>query len=102
MTWHMVAQSEELEDDVAFAVDVEEEAIALYRVGGKLYATGNICTHQHAYMTDGYLDGDCIECPLHGGRFSIETGEPCGGPVEIPLKIYPVKEEQGSIYVDVE
>jgi len=102
MTWHKVAQMDELEDDIPFAVEVDDQSIALYRVEGRLFATGNICTHQHAYLTDGYLDGDCIECPLHGGRFHIETGEPCGGPVDIPLKTYPIKEEQGVVYVEVD
>lgn len=102
MSWHKVADLDELEDSVPFGVEVNQEDIALYRLGDKLYATGNICTHQHAYLTDGYVDGDCIECPLHGGRFSIETGEACGGPVKDALKVYPIKVEGGSVFVDVD
>lgn len=101
MAWHKVADLAELEDDTPFAVDVGDEPIALYKLGDKVYATGNVCTHQHAWLTDGYLDGDCIECPLHGGRFNIETGAPCGGPVTEGIKVYPVKVEQGAIYVAV-
>lgn len=102
MTWHKVAQLDELEDGVPFGVEVGDDSIALYKVGEKVFGTGNICTHQHAWLTDGYLDGDCIECPLHGGRFNIETGAPCGGPVKVPLKVYPIRVEQGDILVESE
>jgi nitrite reductase/ring-hydroxylating ferredoxin subunit len=102
MTWHKVAQLNELQDDSPFAVDIEDESVALYKVDGKLFATGNICTHEHAYLTDGYLDGDCIECPLHGGRFHIGTGEPCGGPVKTGIRVYPVKVEQDEIFVELD
>jgi nitrite reductase/ring-hydroxylating ferredoxin subunit len=102
MSWHKVAELSELADGVPFAVGVNDEEIALFLLGEKLFATSNVCTHQHAYLSDGYVDGDCIECPLHGGRFSIETGEACGGPVKDPLKVYPIKIDGDSVFVAVD
>jgi nitrite reductase/ring-hydroxylating ferredoxin subunit len=80
-------------------VVVDGHDIALYRVGGQVYATSNVCTHQHALLTDGYLDGDCVECPLHQGRFSIVTGEARDGPVNEDLRTYAVAEADGFISV---
>ena len=45
---------------------------------------------------------DCIiECPLHGGRFDIRTGEALSAPVSIDLKTYPVKVVGGRVLVDL-
>src|ERR1700751_5545189 len=65
--------------------------VAPYRVGGAFYATGNICTHAEALLSDGMLDGCEIECPLHMGRFDIRTGEALTSPVEIDIPTYRVR-----------
>ncbi len=50
-------------------IELGDLQIAIYNVEGEIYATDNICTHAFALLTDGFLDGDVIECPLHGGCF---------------------------------
>jgi naphthalene 1,2-dioxygenase system ferredoxin subunit len=82
------------------AVEVAGEQLALFRIGGCLYVTGNICTHQFALMTDGFLDGEFIECPMHQGRFHVPTGAAQGTPVTIPLKTYPVRVQGGDIEIE--
>ena len=72
-------------------VEVGGLSIALYNVGGQLYATDNVCTHAFAMLTDGYLDSDIVECPLHGGCFNVQTGEGQGEPITENLKTYPVR-----------
>lgn len=66
---------------------------------GKFYATDDICTHEHAHLSDGFVEGDCIECPRHGGRFSYVTGEALGAPVCIDLRTHPVRIEGGKVEV---
>jgi len=58
------------------ALTVGSREIALYHPdGGEIRATGNICAHGHAYLTDGWLTGEgLIECPLHAGCFDVRTG----------------------------
>ncbi|MGQ9815435.1 MAG: non-heme iron oxygenase ferredoxin subunit [Candidatus Roseilinea sp.] len=41
---------------------------------GQLFASENKCTHGNAELADGFLQGSCIECPRHNGRFDIRTG----------------------------
>jgi nitrite reductase/ring-hydroxylating ferredoxin subunit len=101
MTWHPVALIKDVGQELPTPVDIGDESIALYNIDGVVYATSNICTHQHAYLSDGYLDGDCIECPLHGGRFHVPTGEVRGGPVKDGLKSYPVKVEGEQVFVEM-
>lgn len=76
--------------------------VAVFNVGGQFHATSNVCTHQFALLSEGYVDGDVIECPLHQGRFSILTGAPEGDPVTQPIQVYPVRVEDGEVFVDVE
>ena len=47
------------------------------------------------------VEGDRIECPLHGGCFEIKTGKAVTAPCTEDLKIYPVKVDAGSIQVGV-
>lgn len=83
-------------------VVVGEQNIAVFNIDGRFHATSNVCTHQFALLSEGYVDGDVIECPLHQGRFSILTGEAEGDPVTQPIKVYPVRVEAGEVYVDLE
>jgi naphthalene 1,2-dioxygenase ferredoxin component len=62
--------------------------IALYNIGGEIYATDNLCTHAFAFLTDGWLDGEVIECPLHAGRFEVKTGKGLGPPIPCDIKTY--------------
>ena len=73
--------------------------IALYNVGGEFFATGNICTHAVAMLTDGYLDGDQIECPMHGGMFSVRTGEATHFPCVEALQTFAVEVRDGEVFV---
>lgn len=74
--------------------------IAVFNANGKFYATSNICTHNIAMLTDGYFEGETVECPLHGGSFDIKTGEPLSFPCEIPLQTYPVVVDGDEIYIE--
>ena len=82
-------------------VKASELDVALYNIDGEIYATHNICTHAHAYLSDGWLEGDVIECPLHGGRFEAKTGKGLGAPITCDVKTLPVRIEGDSIQVNV-
>ena len=65
--------------------------IAIYRVDGSVFATDNSCTHGHARLCEGFLEGHEIECPLHQGSFDVRTGAATGAPAEIALATYPAR-----------
>ncbi|KQZ35005.1 Rieske 2Fe-2S domain-containing protein [Massilia sp. NEAU-DD11] len=98
--WTEVLDSNFLPDDDVVGVDVEGRQLALYVVNGEVYATDNICTHGHARLCDGFLEDYEIECPLHQGRFDIRTGKAMCEPLTVDLKSYPVKIEDGRVFVD--
>ena len=72
-------------------VTLANAEIAIYNVSGQFYATDNVCTHACAYLTDGFLENEQIECPLHGGRFDVTTGKGLCSPITCDLRTYPVR-----------
>jgi nitrite reductase/ring-hydroxylating ferredoxin subunit len=99
--WITVAERSALEAGSVTGVKAGELDVALYDIDGEIYATHNICTHALAFMSDGWLEGDVIECPLHGGRFEVKTGKGLGAPITSDLKVLPVRIEGNSVQVDV-
>ena len=71
--------------------------IALYEVEGQVFATDNICTHGHARMSDGFLEGHEIECPLHQGKFDVCSGKALCAPLTEDIKTYVVRIENRRV-----
>jgi naphthalene 1,2-dioxygenase system ferredoxin subunit len=88
------------EDDV-IGVDVAGRDVAFYKVEGTIFATDNICTHGHARLCDGFLDGYEIECPLHQGKFDVRSGHATCEPVTEDIRSYPVRIEGGRVFVQL-
>ena len=99
--WITVAERSSLEVGTITGVKAGELDVALYNIDGAIYATHNVCTHALAFMSDGWLEGDIIECPLHGGRFEVKTGKGLGAPITCHLKVFPVRIKGNSVQVDV-
>lgn len=99
--WVTVAARSSLGDGDITGVSVGEEQIALFNLSGQIFATSNICTHAFALLSDGWLDGEVIECPLHAGRFEVKTGKGLGPPIPCDIKTYPVRVVGDDIQVQV-
>ena len=85
-----------------FRVDAPDAPpLAVFNVAGTFFATSNVCTHNVAMLTDGYFEGDVVECPLHGGCFNVKTGEATSFPCEKPLQTYAVVCDGDVLYTEV-
>jgi naphthalene 1,2-dioxygenase system ferredoxin subunit len=100
-SWLDALAADELPSDDVVGVAVGGRDIALYTVGEEVFATDNICTHGHARLCDGFLEGHEIECPLHQGKFDVRDGRPTCDPVTEPLRSYPVKIENGRVFLQI-
>jgi nitrite reductase/ring-hydroxylating ferredoxin subunit len=101
-SWVTVAARGAVEVGSVVGVKAGELDIALYNVDGEIYATHNVCTHAQALLSDGWLEGDVIECPLHGGRFEIRTGKGLGAPITCDVRTFPVRVEGDAIQIKVD
>jgi len=100
-TWIKVAEDGDIEDEEAICVTHDGAKVAVYYVDGTYYATENQCTHEVASLSEGYIDGTTVECPLHQGVFCLKTGKALAAPAEKPVRTFPVKVEDGSVYIQV-
>jgi naphthalene 1,2-dioxygenase ferredoxin component len=97
--WVRAAARSDLAEGEVIGVEVAGNSIALYETDGQLFATDNICTHAYACLSDGWLDGEVIECPLHAARFDIRSGKVLDPPATEDLKTYPVRVVDDEIQI---
>jgi len=90
-SWVRAARRGDLAEGEVLGVELAGRSIALYAADTGIFATDNICTHAYACLSDGWLDGEVIECPLHAARFDIRTGKVLDPPATEDLKTYPVR-----------
>lgn len=100
-SWVDALGTEDLPSDDVIGVQVAGKDIAIYTVGEEVFASDNICTHGHARLCDGFLDGHEIECPLHQGKFDVRDGRPACDPVTEPLRTYPVRIEGKRVFLQI-
>jgi nitrite reductase/ring-hydroxylating ferredoxin subunit len=100
--WVRAASRRDLAEGEALGIEVAGRSIALYDVDGTIFATDNICTHAYARLSDGWLDGELIECPLHAARFDVRTGKVLDPPATEDLKTYPVRIVGDEIQINLD
>jgi nitrite reductase/ring-hydroxylating ferredoxin subunit len=96
-----VCAQSDVEPDSVKAFTVGTNTLAVYNIGGTIYATDDECTHAAASLADGMLDGDVIECCMHMGSFRVPTGEVVDPPCEVPLRTYKVILRGDDVFVDL-
>lgn len=101
MAWHVAATESAVGENDVLGVLIGGQHIALYRLEGRFFATSNICTHEFALLSDGFVEEGCIECPLHAAQFDIKTGKVMCAPATTSIATYPVKLDGGQVLVDL-
>ena len=97
--WVDVATEDELGPGQVRVVDVDGTMIAVFNIEGGFYAIEDVCTHDGGELASGTLEGDQIECPRHGARFCVRTGEALTAPAYEPTAAFPVRVENGTVQV---
>ena len=101
MAFVKVGKLVEVPVGAAKVFEVGDRAIAVCNVEGTLYAIDDVCTHDDAPLDQGYLEGCEIECPRHGARFDVRTGDAVVLPAVLPLDTFAVRVEGDDIELDV-
>jgi 3-phenylpropionate/trans-cinnamate dioxygenase ferredoxin component len=86
------ARRSELPENDGTYVEVEGNRIALFNLDGEIYAIDNACTHVGGPLSLGRVKDDEVECPWHGSRFHIKTGE---------VRTFPAKEDVATYQVRI-
>jgi nitrite reductase (NADH) small subunit len=86
----------ELPADAPFVFTTEEHKILIWKVGDRIAACDSACPHAGGPLEDGYLHDTTLVCPWHGWAFDLATGSEN----DDGLKRFPVKVENGAVWVD--
>jgi 3-phenylpropionate/trans-cinnamate dioxygenase ferredoxin subunit len=91
----------EIPDGGAVAVEIEGIELALVRDGEAVYAVIDECSHAAIPLSEGEVEGNEIECWLHGSRFDLRTGKPVNLPATEPVQTFPTIIEGDTVLVDL-
>jgi nitrite reductase/ring-hydroxylating ferredoxin subunit len=94
-----VAETKDIQPSTMKAVDLASERVCIVNVKGNYYAIGNVCTHVGGPLNEGTLEGYEVECPWHGSKFDVRTGEATKPPARQAVPKYEVKVEDNNILV---
>jgi len=94
-----VAETKDIQTSQMIAVEVNGEKVCLANANGKYYAIGNVCTPMGGPLAEGKLAENIVQCPWHGSRFDIRTGEVVRAPAMRPEPTYEVKVENNNILI---
>ena len=83
-------------------VEVAGHRVCLARTDdGAFFAIDDTCSHEEESLSEGWLDGSCIECPAHNSIFDLKTGEPTTLPATEPVPTYPVRLDGDDVLLTV-
>ena len=99
--WIEVAEGDSVDMDDLIRFDHANKTFCIYRIEDGYYATDGISSHEAVHLEDGLVMDDEIECPMHQGIFNIKTGKAISPPACVDLKTYPVKVDNGKIFINI-
>ena len=73
--------------------------VAIFNIDGQLHAIDDTCSHQEASLSDGWVEGHLVECPLHSSCFDVRTGLPQGLPATQPVRVHAVSVADGIVSI---
>ena len=82
-----------------FEIDGVPMAVVLDS-NGEVHAIGDTCTHGDISLSDGFVEGETLECWAHGSAFSLRTGHPLNLPAYEPVPVYAVTIDGDDVLID--
>lgn len=100
-TFVKVAKKSDVARQSAKCIKIEDQRIALFNLDGEFHAIGDVCTHWEGSLSAGTIEGDEVQCPLHGAYFNIKTGKPTYPPAYDAVPTYNVRVNGDDIEIEI-
>lgn len=105
--WFKAARVSDFPENGGACVRYQGQQIAVFNFSrrSEWYACQNMCPHKMQMalsrgMIGSHENEPKVACPFHKKTFSLKTGE-CLNAEEQTIKVYPVKIEEGYVYIGV-
>ena len=89
----------EISEGMVKSIELSKRPLAIAKFQGIIYAVDDICTHDGGDLGEGDIVKGQIQCPRHGARFDLKTGQVTRMPAVFGINTYEVKIENGSVYI---
>jgi len=101
-TWTRACATTDIDLDELIRFDHGSQTFVVIRSPeDEFFAMDGICSHEHVHLCGGLVMDGAIECPKHSATFDYRTGEATRAPACINLKTWPVKVEDGQVYIEI-
>ncbi len=98
--WVQACAADDIDEEDLLRFDHDDKTYCIYNTPDGFFATDGYCTHEDEHLDNGIVIDHVIECPLHQGRFDVRSGKALSAPVCVDLKTWPVKVEEGKVYIN--
>ncbi|HZP79515.1 MAG TPA: non-heme iron oxygenase ferredoxin subunit [Pseudolabrys sp.] len=96
-----LCSTDEVAAGTALKVETQGLTVAVFNLDGAFFVIDDQCTHGPGSLSEGFIDGDIVECTFHQGCFNIRTGEVVLPPCIVPVKSYKTFVRDGKVYIEV-
>jgi 3-phenylpropionate/trans-cinnamate dioxygenase ferredoxin subunit len=96
-----VVALEEIPAGERLFIEVGDKSIVLINLAGKIFAIGDVCSHDNGPVGDGDIEDHEIICPRHGARFDVRTGKATSLPAIVDIPAYSVRIINGMVKVGI-
>ncbi len=98
--WVQACTTDDIDDEDLLRFDHDDKTYCIYNTPDGFFATDGYCSHEDEHLENGIVIDCVIECPLHQGRFDVRSGQALSAPVCVDLTTWPVKVEEGKVYIN--
>ena len=100
--FYPVAKVSDVPNGERLFIEVDEEPVVIFNIGGEYFAIADVCTHDDGPLGKGELEGYEVVCPRHGARFDIRTGGTLTLPAVVDIRIFQIRVSGDTIEIRVE
>ena len=102
MTTQMIelCKTADVDEGSAKKVETAGLTLAVFNLNGAFYVMDDLCSHGPGSLSEGYIQGDTIECDFHNGSFDIKSGDVVEPPCLIPQKVYKVTVKDDTVFIE--
>jgi nitrite reductase/ring-hydroxylating ferredoxin subunit/uncharacterized membrane protein len=104
--FQVVARADALEPGKLVGAEVSVDGgakvpvVLLKQPNGEVLALSGVCSHWGGPLAEGKLvDGTCVECPWHGSRFDMASGQVRQGPATVPAPTFETRLRSGNVEI---
>ena len=91
--------SADFPDSRGVAIEIAGRRLAVFRLGDRVFAVDDRCSHRGFPLNDGTLGATSVRCRTHGACFNLESGAVERGPARRAIRTYRAEIVEGQVVI---